>query len=187
MSRTFFVAYYFASYSMAQGDDRTGTKGMNDIFILTHKQIRRIPKHKTVTYKQLAVNFRPQKKDPNQVRMTAGGNLTHYAGELTTRTADLTTAKIVWNSVLSTPRAKYACFDISNMYLHTPLAPEDYEYMRIQLKLLPDHIIQQYGLREKANNNNGFVYVECRRCVYGLPQAGALANKLLKEQLKPEG
>ena len=82
--------------------------------------------------------------------MTAGGNLIHYAGELTTRTADLTTAKIVWNSVLSTPGAKYTCFDISNMYLHTPLAPEDYEYMRIPLKLLPGHIIQQYGQRKKS-------------------------------------
>ena len=67
--------------------------------------------------------------------MTAGGNLIRYAGELTTRTADLTTAKIIWNSVLSTPGATY--FDISNMYLHTPLAPEDYEYMHIPLKLLP--------------------------------------------------
>ena len=44
------------------------------------------------------VDFRPQKADPNRVRMTAGGNLIEYAGELTTRTADLTTAKIVWNS-----------------------------------------------------------------------------------------
>ena len=93
------------------------------------------------------------------MRMTAGGNLIHYAGELTTQTADLMTAKIVWNSVVSTPGAKYACFDISNMCLHTLLAPEDYEYMRIPLKLLPEHIIQQYGLREKAKN--GFIYVEC--------------------------
>ncbi|KAL7544531.1 hypothetical protein ACHAWF_007911 [Thalassiosira exigua] len=39
--------------------------------------------------------------------------------------------------------------------------------------------------REKAKN--GFVYVECRRCVYGLPHAGALANKLPEEQLAPAG
>ena len=91
--------------------------------------------------------------------MTACGDLIQYAGELTTRTTDLTTAKIVWDSVLSTPGANYMCFDISNMYLHTPLAPEDYEYMRIPLKLLPEHTIQQYGLQEKAKN--GFVYFEC--------------------------
>ena len=133
---------------------------MNTIFVLDHEQIKRIPKSKTITYARLVVDFRPQKKDPNRVRMTAGGNLIHYAGKLTTRTADLTTAKIVWNSVLSTEGAKFACFDISNMYLHTPLAPEDYKYMRIPLKLLPEHTIQQYGLREKAKN--GMVYVEMR-------------------------
>ena len=38
----------------------------------------------------------------------------------------------------------------------------------VALKLLPEHTIQQYGLREKAKD--GMVYVEMRRCVYGLPQ-----------------
>ena len=170
---------------MAQGDKKTGTPGMNAIFVLTRDEVRRIPKKKKITYARLVVDFRPQKADPNRVRMTAGGNLIEYAGELTMHTANLTTAKIVWNSVLSTPGAKYACFDISNMYLHTPLAPEDYEYMRIPLAVLPDHTIEQYGLNEKAIN--GFVYVKCRRCVYGLPQAGAPANKLLKERLTPSG
>ena len=104
---------------MAQGDSRTGTKGMNAIFVLDHEQIANIPKKKTVTYARLVVDFRPQKDDPNRVRMTAGGNLIEYAGELTTRTADLSTAKIVWNSVISTPDARFACFDISNMNLYT--------------------------------------------------------------------
>ena len=171
--------------NMAQGDDRTGTPGMNAIFVLTLDEIARIPKHKTVTYARLVVDFRPQKADPNRVRMTAGGNLISYAGELTTRTASITTAKLVWNSVVSTEGAKYACFDISNMYLHTPLAPEDYEYMRIPIAILPEHTIEQYQLRDKVKN--GFIYVECRKCIYGLPQAGALANKLLKERLAPAG
>merc|ERR1712197_139847 len=158
---------------------------MDAIFVLTHKQIWRIPKHKVVTHARLVVDFRPQKDDPNRVRMTAGGNLIKYAGELTTRTADLTTSKILWNSIVSTEGARFASFDISNMYLHTPLAPEDYEYMRVPIKVLPEHIIEQYDLRR--HEKGGFVYVEIRRCVYGLPQAGALANKLLKKRLAPEG
>ena len=121
--------------NMAQGDNRTNTKGMDAIFVLTHDQIKAIPKHKTITYARLVVDFCPQKDDPNRVRMTAGGNLIQYAGELTTRTSDLSTAKNLWNSVVSTEGAKFAAFDISNMYLHTPLAPEDYEYMRIPLKI----------------------------------------------------
>ncbi len=114
-----------------------------------------------------------------------GGNLIHYAGKLTTGTSDMMTAKLIWNSVLSTEGAKFACFDISNMYLHTLLSPKDYEYMRIPINILLEHTIEQYQLREKEKN--GFIYVECRRCVYGLPQAGALANKLLKERLAPAG
>ena len=78
---------------MAQGDAKTGTPGMNAIFVLTLDEIAKIPKHKTITYARLVVDFRPQKADPNQVRMTAGGNLIHYASELTTRTAGMTTAK----------------------------------------------------------------------------------------------
>ena len=68
---------------MAQGDRKTGTPGMNAIFVMTHEEIAKIPKHKTITYARLVVDFRPQKSDPNRVRMTAGGNLITYAGELT--------------------------------------------------------------------------------------------------------
>jgi hypothetical protein len=42
-----------------------------------------------------------------------------------------------------------------------------YEYMRMPLRIIPEHIIQQYNLRKKAKN--GFVYMEIRRAMYGLP------------------
>jgi hypothetical protein len=74
--------------------------------------------------------------------------------------------------------------DIKNFYLGTPL--NRYEYMRIPLTLFPAHIIEQYQLRDKAKN--GHIYVEIRKAiVYGLPQAGILANKLLKVRLAPAG
>jgi hypothetical protein len=47
------------------------------------------------------------------------------------------------------------------------------------LKLFPDNIMQHYNLQEKALN--GYVYMEIRRGMYGLPQAGILANKPLAE------
>ena len=49
------------------------------------------------------LDYRPPKKAPNQVCITVGGNLIKYPFELTTRTADLTTSRILWNSVISTP------------------------------------------------------------------------------------
>ena len=51
--------------------------------------------------------------------------------------------------------------------------------------IFPKHVTKQYDLRNKAKN--GFIYLEIRRPIYGLPQAGALANKQLKEQLVPAG
>jgi hypothetical protein len=92
-------------------------------------------------------------------------------------------AKILWNSVVSTYGARFACCDIENMYLATPL--DRFEYMRMPVALIPDEIIQYYNLQSKIKN--GFVYMEIRKGMYGLPQAGILANKLLKARLAPHG
>ena len=92
---------------MAQGDNKTGEKGTNSIFVMTHEEIKNIPKDRVVIYARIVVDFRSQKIDPNQVRITAVGNLIKYSGELTTRTADLTTSKVIWNSVLSTKDEKF--------------------------------------------------------------------------------
>lgn len=75
------------------------------------------------------------------------------------------------------------CMDIHSFYLNTPL--KRFEYMRFPIELFPQHIIEQYNLLEHVLN--GFVYVEIRKAIYGLPQAGILANKLLKKRLRPEG
>ena len=39
----------------------------------------------------------------------------------------------------------------------------------------------------EANAKGGFIYLEIRKVIYGLPQAGLLANKLLRKRLAPEG
>ena len=106
---------------MTQGDNKTGEKGTNSMFVMTHEEIKNIPKDRVVTYARIVADFRPQKKDPNRVRITAGGNLIKYPGELTTRTADFTTSKVVWNSVLSTKDAKFMGIDINFFILARPL------------------------------------------------------------------
>ena len=161
----------------------TGEKGTNTIFVLSHDKIKQIPKDHTVTYGRIVVNFRPQKPDPNRCRITASGNLIQYPGELITRTADMMTATVIWNSVLSTTDAKYMCLDIKNFYLGTPL--DRYEYMKMPLAVFPKHTVDQYNLKTHALK--GFVYLEIRKGIYGLPQAGILANKLLRKRLAPAG
>jgi len=129
------------------------------------------------------VDFHPQKANLHRIRITAGGNLINYPGELSTCTADLTTSKLMWNSVLSTEGVKYMCLDIKNFYLLAPL--DRYEYMKMPLTLFSEWNIEQYKLR--MHTLNGFVYLEMRRAVWGLPQAGILANKLLRRRLLPHG
>ena len=90
---------------LAQGDKRTGASGTNKLIILSPDQIHEIPNDRVVMYANIFVDYRPQKEDPNRVRIATGGNLIIYPGELTTRTADITTSKILWNSILNTKNA----------------------------------------------------------------------------------
>jgi len=158
---------------MAQGDNKTGQSGTNAIFVMTHAEIPLIPADCTITYTRVVVDFHLQKADQHRICITAGGNLINYSGELTTRTADLITSKLMWNSVLSTKGTKYMCLDIKNFYLTAPL--DRYEYMKMPLSLFPSWIKEQYNLDK--HTKNGFVYLEMHRAVWGLPQAGILANK----------
>jgi hypothetical protein len=169
-------------HRLAQG--YTGvTKGTDTIFYLSHADICKIPQDRTVTYARVVIDHRPQKEDPNRVRITVGGNLIDYPFELTTCTADMVSSKILWNSVISTKDARFAGADIKNVYLETPL--DRYEYMKMPIALFPADIIDQYGLNNKVLD--GYVYMEIRKGMYGLPQAGVLANKLLKERLARHG
>ncbi|KAL7530049.1 hypothetical protein ACHAXR_003282 [Thalassiosira sp. AJA248-18] len=57
--------------------------------------------------------------------------------------------------------------------------------MRMPVDLIPPEIIELYNLQPKIKN--GYVYMEIQRGMYGLPQSGMLANKLLKERLEEYG
>ncbi len=165
-------------HCLAQGKEGV-TVGSNTIFYLTHAEIRirRIPKDQTVTYAR--IDHHPQKDNPSWVQITVGSKLIDYLYKLTTRTANMVSADIMWNSVISTLGAKFGGTDIKHMNLKTPL--DWYEYMHMSLKLFPDDIINHYNLQEKALN--GYVYMEiwCGMC--GFPQASLLANTLLRQHL----
>jgi hypothetical protein len=137
----------------------------------------------SVTYAHKVVDFCLQKMDPHHIGITAGGNLIKYPGELLTRTANLTTFKLTWNSVLSTKDAQYMYLDIKNFYLSAPL--DRYKYMKMPLALFPEWIQMQYDTDKLALN--GFVYLEMSHVVRGLPQASILANKFLEKHLLPHG
>ena len=74
--------------------------------------------------------------------------------------------------------------DIKNFYLCTPM--ERYEYMRLKLSDMPDDVIAHYKLRDIATPD-GYVYCKIRQGMYGLPQAGIIAQELLAKRLKEHG
>lgn len=59
--------------------------------------------------------------------------------EPTTRTTDVTTANLMWNSTISTPGARYMCVAVKNYYQETPM--KEPEYMKIPLNQFPEHTI----------------------------------------------
>ena len=144
----------------------------NTIFFIPRSKV---PKHKQPTYARFVCSYRPQKAEPYRTRITVGGNLIDYPVNLSMKVADMTTFKILVNSTLSTPGARWLGLDVKNYYLGTPM--EDYEYMFIPITSIPHEIIAHYKLQNIVHN--GKVYMEIRHRMYGLPQAGILAEKQL--------
>ena len=73
---------------------------------------------------------------------------------------------------------KYVCADAKNLYL-TAAPLGCHEYMRMPIDIFPQEFIDQYDLANKVHN--GFLYCAIIRCMYGLPQSGILADKLLRK------
>jgi hypothetical protein len=168
---------------LAQGVGGRIAKPTNTIHFIHEHEVPKDRK-KDVTYGSFTCTVRPEKADPNRTRFTVGGDKINYPGEVATPTADMLVAKILFNSVISTPGARFMTMDISNFYLMTPLLRP--EYIRIRLTDLPDEIIKEYNLQEKATAK-GFIYIKVTKGMYGLPQAGLLANELLEKRLNKHG
>jgi hypothetical protein len=98
--------------------------------------------------------------------------------------AALLTVKLLLNSIISTPKAKFMTLGIKDFYLNTPL--KRYEYLRLKMADLPDGVIEEYQLNAIATKD-GYVYVEVREGMYRLPQAGILAQELLETRLAEHG
>ena len=111
-----------------------------------------------------------------------GGDRINYTGAVAARTADMDVIKVLIHSVVS-DNAQWLTADITDYYLMTPLTRP--EYMRIPLKLLPDAIMAKYHLAEFVTRDS--VLFEINKGMYGLPQAGLLAQQRLIQHLAKAG
>ena len=94
------------------------SSGTNTIFFIPKEKV---PAYRTVTYGIIVAKIRPKKAETHRTRLTVGGNLINFPGDVTTPTADLIPSKLIFNSVLSTKNAKWMCVDIANFYLSNPM------------------------------------------------------------------
>ena len=156
--------------------------GTDTIFFISKSEIPK-DRRNGITYGRIVVAYKPNKQEPHRSRLTVGGDRIVCIYDVSTPTADMQTIKLLWNSVLSTPGAKYFTLDISNFYLGTPM--ERPEYMRMPIKIIPQEIIDKYDLTTIVED--GWVYIKISKGMYGLPMAGKLANDLLRERLKTAG
>jgi hypothetical protein len=167
------IGRLFQGYKHIQGTNTC-------IFIHKHD----IPRNKRPTYLRIVAAHRPEKDNPFRIRWTCGGDRIVYEFDASTKTADLSTAKCLFNSVLSTPGGRFATTDLKDFFLGTPLV--DFEYMRIPRHTVPDVIMNLYNLWTMVEKD-GYLYVRIERGMYGLPHAGRIANDALIAHLAPYG
>jgi hypothetical protein len=156
-------------------------KGTDTCFFICKHQIPRQKQQRTVGSVATIV---PKRTNRIALNSPSTGDWITYDGNKNTPIATLVTAKVLINSTNSAPKAKFYGMDLANFYLMTPM--KEYEYMQLRLELIPDEIICQYNLKDLANEQ-GWVYIKIWQGMYGLPQTGILANKLLEQHLNAKG
>eukprot|EP00804_Cyclotella_cryptica_P015967 CCRYP_004129-RA/>CCRYP_004129-RA protein AED:0.18 eAED:0.18 QI:0/0/0/1/0/0/2/0/948 len=158
-------------------------QGTNTIVFIAKDDVP-TDRSRDVTYGRICANFRPEKEDPHRIRLTVGGNNIHFPGDCGTPTADMLTTKILLNSIISTQGARFMTIDIKDFYLNTLMARP--EFIRLKLADIPEEFIILYNLRKLATQD-GYVYVRVQKGMYGLPQAGIIAQQLLESRLVAHG
>ena len=117
-------------------------KGTNIFFAIKGHNV---PTNKTAAHMRMVADFRPQKPDPHCIRITVRGSKISVDYDIGNLTADLSTAKILIKSTLSTQGARWDGFDLMNMHLNTNL--KDYENLRVHKSQIPEEFIQDHWHR----------------------------------------
>jgi hypothetical protein len=157
--------------------------GTNTFFPINYHNIL-LHKRKEICHTMVVCKVHPDKDNPNHIEIsTIGGNHICYPGDVGTNTASLKLLKLLLNSVVSRKGACFSSIGLKTFYLDTPM-PEP-EYIHIKILYIPNKFIKEYKLT--GLDRDGWIYFEIRQGCYGLPQAGILANNLLRSHLKAEG
>ena len=132
------------------------SEGTNTLILIKRKEIS-ADRRCDATYTCVCVNYHPEKEDPNHTQLAVGGNLIYVLGDVSTPSANMVTAKLHLNSVISAKGARYCTIDLKDFYLNTPMARP--KYMRMKLKDIPPKFVKLYDQKRIAAPN-GTVYIK---------------------------
>ena len=67
-----------------------------------------------------------QKTETHRTKLTAGGYMIDYPGEVSTPASDLTTMKLHINSSILDAKSRYMCMGVNSFYLNNHMDREEY-------------------------------------------------------------
>ena len=71
--------------------------------------------YRTVTYRIIMDDIWPKKSETHLTQLTFEENIINFPGDVKTPIADITTSKLIFNSVLSTKNWKFMSAEIANL------------------------------------------------------------------------
>lgn len=146
------------------------------------------PKQSSISYynPQCKTKIKPSGK-LYRVRGTFGGDRSNYNGVTASYQAAMSTVKLLLNKNISIDDSRWMTMDVADMYLHSRLPDDQYEYMVLNIDEIPQEIIDTYHIMDYVSPGDTKAYVEVTGCLYGMKQAGYIANKDIVEHLGNNG
>jgi hypothetical protein len=96
----------------------------------------------------------------------------------------MTLFKCLANSIISMPGPRCIMIGIKDFYLNE--STKCWEYMQLKESDIPKEIMEEYKLCEIMTEDK-YIYCKIGKGMYGLPQAGIIAQELLAKRLAKHG
>ena len=143
----------------------------------------KIPQGKRATYANPVGRIKHEGSNRTfRVRLAYGGDQSDYAGDRTSFTVDYSTVKCLLNAIV-TENADHITLDLEDFYLYTTL--DEPEYMRMPLAIIPMDLRKELRMDHLPDSTS--ILWEVLKGLYGMPQAGLLAQKDLNRLLTSHG
>jgi len=134
---------------------------------------------------QPEIKFREGNKVYRIRGIIGGDKAESYPYDKVAYVADMIDVKLLFNSVVSTPGSQFMTMDITDFYLGTPLVRK--AYMKVHRNQMPVQTVAYFDYTDASWWHNEYIIFEISKGIYGLPEAGKLAQDQLYAHLASYG